>query len=963
MAGFFWSDNFNPEDFKVYRPSEFFRDFKSDHFPEMQNLNPKHSEQISRLFNFLQNNGIPIGIGTNANNHTIFELYLPLISRPDGLPGSTVGVTEESQVGNLYLIDHDAFHHLIGIPGPRLSDLDDPVAAHKKLFSIMLLKEQAATTHSLMAYVREYWNWRDKERSGRERKDFREFNRGIFSMGNLNSAQYVEMFGHFVHGRSIEDSKFFLFFFAAARTEKARLAGVPLGGPDTYPLTGVKLESWLFKMTFPIIEPLYARYREVGYKGFEAYSEAMTNFMLQPWYVEWADRFQFGIPLDELMQRSLDHLEGLRTGKLLGDTEAVSNQEFDRRFLVHEIALFGRRIAELREMGRRGQSKSDFSYSDDQKLSSLFESSAQLHDQLKKISELQLSETSLEFHRMKLNQVIEAADLMFPIEVWLPQEYREPFLNYSRYWRDMTGVLVPRYGHNSGALSTTELKNFISARRLASKSFHDRQKWKFREWFESTQFGKPEFWRIENEMADDYERNQAREPAVEFRTEFNRDENVYQERLEDLSRAIEIQIDSVLVPQISEVRGLSSSYRANLFQVLNDSKMIVGAALSSLRVAYEYTFINPEPSKSSARIFGAQEHRFNVLVDKLYEILFDLSLSIQKQESSRKLLKFVAKLKTMNAEFRDLRSPFEVSTLKDIKAILPNRSFRWTVFLDSLWTLSRKSSDSLIDSLHKVIQPFRFIRTNALTPTRISGWNPAEAPEGPAHYVLALNHDQGLLEIPLAYSVFESLGVERVYTLTTKKAFGRFPAGRIPGENVVYIEDDKPLDEIVRRILKSEKSRVGILICPEGALPSMAASTPLAAKAGGFVLARKLARALAGKIPVYLLNGIFNGHEHFTSEVPVPLELVLQDPMEVPTSEISRNDEWVKEARLKFENLVNIHRVIHQPDLINPRIASATNFPVSDALRPYVPISRWFNGKVFSSCSNAVRKLHGLKPL
>lgn len=913
--------------------------------------------EIIRLFNYLQNNGIPIGIGTNSNNHTIFELYLPLISRPDGLVGPTIGLTQESRVGNFYFIEHDAVHHVVGIPGPRLSDLDDPQAAHQKLFEIMLLKEQVASTHSLMDYVRHYWNWRDGQRSGYERKEFLEANRGLFSMGNLSRAEYVEMFGHFVHGRTWEYAKFIWKHFSAKETQKARLAGVPLGGPDLYLFLGTQIESWLFKFLFPVIEPIYARYREVGYKGFKAYAEAMTNFMLQPWYVEWADRFKFGIPLDDLKKRSLDHLEMLRTGTPLGDENFINNLEFDRRFLGNEIALFGRRVAEMREMALRGHSHPEFAYSDDQILSGLFETAAELHDELKMVSETQLSESALEGYRERLRQLMSAAETSFPMDKFLPQEYREPHVDYSRYWRDITAIMVPRYGHNSGALSTTELTNFISARRLASKSFYHRIKWKFHDWLAHTQIGKPDIWQIENEMADDYERSQENAKAIEFKTEFQEGENVYIQRLDDLARAIEIQIEKVLIPQVGEVRSLSAVDRRMLYGALKASKTLSALGLNSLKVAYSYTLADPGASKASAKLFMSKERRLNIFVDRLYSILYKMALDIQMQKGSGKLLSQVAILEKMNAEFRDLTQPFESSVMEDLKAIVPNRLYRYPFMLDASIGLFRKSSESLIDGLKRAIMPFRFLRAKSAVPAKLTGWETKKAPQGPAHFVLALNHDQGLIEIALAYSVFEALGIDKVYTLTTKKAWERFPKGKMPGENVVYIEDGKPLDAIVNRIQKSQKERVGILVCPEGILPSMSASTPIAAKPGGFVLARKLARAFQNKIPVYFLSGIFNGHEHYTSHDVVPLELKLEEPVLVPTHEISKDDEWVNKTRLRFENLVNERRVIHQPDLINPRRASRTNFPVSGDLKTYVPISSWFKGSVFKTCSDALRKI------
>lgn len=926
----------------------------------MKALSPQQWDEMRRLMNFLHNNGIPIGIGTNTNNHTIFELYLPLISRPDGLVGPTIGITKESRVGNLYFIAHDAVHHVVGIPGPRLKDLDDLPAARKKLFEIMLLKEQIATLHSMSIYIPAYWNWRDKDRHGRDRPDFVDANHGLFSFGDLPQDKYVDMIGHFVHGRSIEYGKILGKYIDPKTIRNARRIGVPLGGPNLYQWIGLGAESWFYKLAIPIAEPILARYREVGYLGFKAYSQAMADFMLQPWYVEWADRFKFGVPLDELYDRAKGHIEDQKAKRPLGDEEKVSEQIFERRALMNEVALFGRRVAELREMGRIGKSKSDFNRADDQRLGALFEASVDLHEDLAKPESHLLSSSQLEYLRGRLSKLMSGAERLFPLDSYLPHEYRQAFISYKNYWRDITGLLLPRYGHNSSALSTTDMQKFISDRRDTTRSYYAGIKWKFREWLETTQFGKPDFWNLQNAMADDYEQTQKSEASVKFKKEFASDDLVYLHRLDDLSKAITFQIKEVLLPQIIDSRQLNVDERRFIIEELLSLINKTGIALSRLEEAYGAAFLSETVRSGEAKRFMEREMRLNVYMDRIYAQLFKLAQNLQLKESASTLNAIVLKLRKVDAEFHERSTPMASTASENIPQVLPNRHHRAAALFDATKALLGRSADGLVDVLNKAIIPFRYMRPTGRSAVRFAGWDPRTAPQGPAHFILHLNHDQGLMEINMAYEVFETMGVERIYTLTTKKAWGYFPKGRIPGENVVYIEDDKPIDQLVKRIQASNRGRIGIMVCPEGILPSMYASMPIAAKPGAFVLARKLAAALKGKIPVYSIFGIFNGHEHFTSDKAPPLTLNLEPAELVPTDALSPNDSWVQKARRAFENLVNIERVVRQPDLNHARRATSTNFAVSSDLKPHTRIGEWFNGNLFSRCGAVVRNLKGL---
>jgi hypothetical protein len=250
-----------------------------------------------------------------------------------------------------------------------------------------------------------------------------------------------------------------------------------------------------------------------------------------------------------------------------------------------------------------------------------------------------------------------------------------------------------------------------------------------------------------------------------------------------------------------------------------------------------------------------------------------------------------------------------------------------------------------------------------ISTAKFTGWKPTPSSKE-NHYILNLNHDQGLLEIHLAYETFHALDVEKIFILTTKKAWKFFPKGNRPGEEVVYIEDEKPLDLLLQRVLSVTDKKIGILFCPEGQLPSMAGSTPITSKPGAFVFARKLAASLAAKNSnekLLMVNGIFNAHQHFTSQQAVDLELNLSEPIVVPSQELTKDDAWIQEQRLQFENLANERRSLSFIDFIQPRRVSETNFFVSGPLKAYLPISQWFRGSIFTDCAARLRSLGQLR--
>jgi len=642
---------------------------------------------------------------------------------------------------------------------------------------------------------------------------------------------------------------------------------------------------------------------------------------------------------------------------LVGDEKAVSNSEFEKKFLQHEIAFFGRRISEFREMGRIKRLQ-NFSSQADQRALLLYEQAAVLHDRVKRMD--RSDSDILKSLRSELSGLMTEAENQLSLDEYLPTHERQPYIQYQDYWRALTGLLIPRYGHNSGALGTTELKNFITFKRNAETSVLPRVKWNFLEILHRTQIGRPELWKIQQDLADDYEKTQGASETFKFSTRNDISGSVYLRKLSDLAKSIDFQVEKVLIPQFLENRELSAQEKESLFKTLREFSLSISSLVSSMDLNYRDIYLNSNPSSGRVAQLRDRESRLNIYVERALSIVWDLVKLHQAQAKAKKMsskLEALTKLMEQNA---DLESKVSASLSEDMRQIFPNRHFRWQAIAELSKNLLGRSEPSMLDMINRSVRPFRFMRQNQQASAKFVGWKP-EITKEKAHYVLNLSHDQGLLEVHMAYQTFEALGVEKVFVLTTKKAWGKFPKGKIPGEEVVYIEDEKPLDELVKRILESTDKKVGILFCPEGLLPSMFASPPVTAKPGAFVFARKMAAALPPTQKLYMINGTFNAHDHFTSVKPADLELTLYNPILVPRTQFQKADPWVRHQRFHFENLANAGRLRDAIDFIRPRLASQTDFPVCGPLRSYVPIAEWFGGDIFTDCARRLRALGKLK--
>ena len=119
--------------------------------------------------------------------------------------------------------------------------------------------------------------------------------------------------------------------------------------------------------------------------------------------------------------------------------------------------------------------------------------------------------------------------------------------------------------------------------------------------------------------------------------------------------------------------------------------------------------------------------------------------------------------------------------------------------------------------------------------------------------------------------------------------------------------------------LQQSEATPSVSYFPEGDQTFWSSHFPVAAKYGGFVMARKAAVKLkeVGR-SVYLISVYMDFWDQMTTSKS-ELRIQAAAPVLVPSHPMSKRDEWVESQKIKFENNVNKTRGTHQVDLKKPQ--------------------------------------------
>lgn len=928
--------------YRFYEPEDF---FNNNDYQNTEASQPKEFAFLQRMVNFLQAEGIAILVGEDANLQGAFDLYSPFIhhsARPH--PVSITG-SENSEVGFLYMDYHDTAHLYAGIPGPRPRDLQRHQEARDQLIRILLKKEQFATSWSFIDFIEHYWNWRYYQRDGGENPDFQTHNRNIYSGTRLSRKENVEAIGHMVHGEFKKYTRLLFRSSSAQEVRAAREAGVPLAGPTIYKRFGHFLEKNFYRWLVPLLEPAFAYVRKGGYKSFLAYSELTADSILQDWYADWAADFEFGMPLDQMEAHVDALLEDMKANRPVGPSQTVDPQSFPLRFFKVELQILGRKIAEAKEVIQKKNKGFEL-----QSLQGFYSEVLEIHNLVRK--KIEDGDLEFETEASEGKRILLELERLFPGDELLDLSEREAFMNYKNFWRNPTGLLLPRFGADNaaGAPDPRNLKSFHKRRRLLQQTRLGRFLYKHfaQLMFPNSPGGyvtKPHLRSIEG-LVDAYDRAQETTEEAPDRV----GEASYAERFELWLLHLNFQIHEVAIPQIVEMPHLHEASKKEIIQQLESFATSIQS--KGEQILEKYTQLG-RPNGELAE----WEFVFTNEVDRGMEAVADLLNAIEKKQRDKKINRALQRIEVNSSpSFRSSHEISAESTLKrNLSIITPTRTKRlymlWKFIKDFRFGINPRP---LAETLHSI--PWSSFLRNQQAEPLWSGFSLKDfKPEENAIYVVAFNHEHALVDGKIGIQISKDIEAQSLKVLTTRGAWPQFTKNSKKDESLVFIQSSNFYRDIVEAAEKT-KGRFVLTTAPEGLMPFWHTQAPLMAKAGVFTIARKLAHAFEGKRKVYLIEVRSNGLANITGAESEAFQVEVREPKLVPSEPVGRSDSWITRTRRNFENWINESRGLRQIDLLSRERDPETGLYKVGRPQSYLSFVQWHGGKAFQSCLQQLKQ-------
>jgi hypothetical protein len=423
-----------------YSPQAYFEDMRKE-YPEMEAINPEKFPFLQAAIAHMISAGVPILAGIEPNYEEKYDLYMSTVARSNAHPNTQMGPDLNSDVGKLYFNEHDIFHHLAGIPGLRMSDLSDPKAL-EKFTRIIFKKEVFASAQTSMLYIPAYWEWREKP-SPEIIDEFRQYNQGFYSTFNpLTPAEHVNLVESFVFGRTWQYLKAIWNGTDTKSIGRAKDLGVPRLAPSLDRYVGRRLDNILISVGSLVVEPIRGYFARVAYKGFSEYTANLAKLVFQPWYVQWSDDFKVGIPLDQLEKRTDNLIDQLRSGAttLVDPDGAPQNLDWNRSFFNTELSLFGRRLAEVREVMKAAAQSEKLSahyQTDLSELNEFYADAVQLHGTLANGADLAAV-------KEQFLSLVSKVETELPVDRVIPFSHRLTGVSYVQFWRNPYAFAMSR---------------------------------------------------------------------------------------------------------------------------------------------------------------------------------------------------------------------------------------------------------------------------------------------------------------------------------------------------------------------------------------------------------------------------------------------------------------------------------------------------------------------------------------
>lgn len=349
-----------------------------------------------------------------------------------------------------------------------------------------------------------------------------------------------------------------------------------------------------------------------------------------------------------------------------------------------------------------------------------------------------------------------------------------------------------------------------------------------------------------------------------------------------------------------------------------------------LSTHYDRTYLG-QGEGFSTNDFHKMESRYSIFLEQSLQKLLTIRRLLKQSKSP---LSEIQSLTLLLDDFKEGR-PTQISMGEHLQTVAPFKSKRAQMIF-RLLASSRFafSKPEVFEWLSGVIKPEDYALSLPQIQVSNEDIENLEFQKEPSVHIFLVNHEAGLLEVLLGANVLDKLQVDQNFLLTFRRVFGLFSGRLYDEKSTVFVEDGKSLKELESRILESfennpEKS-IGLVMAPEGMLPSIAAFNPISVKPGGLILARRLA---AQGVPVKIWVGHFNGYSYLSSEQgSTPFQFQVTGPINVPTDELKKPDPWVDDMRLLVEKILNQSRATRVVDLSTARHRDNTSIPLSCAI-------------------------------
>ncbi len=393
------------------------------------------------------------------------------------------------------------------------------------------------------------------------------------------------------------------------------------------------------------------------------------------------------------------------------------------------------------------------------------------------------------------------------------------------------------------------------------------------------------------------------------------------EAVEDFKASLKDQLQVVFLAALVHNLDVDTPSYLRLKNETERFVKVVGKGLTGLSADYQSQFIENNASPESKARFRYAEINLKwaseIALNSAAQILYDLKVQKQRGLSSR-LKKFAMRLNEMSSQLEKgeaipprmqdefyQRFPIEEGRLKALcsvaAGICQNKRIQNLLRGLSFDGLMRKGTQ--ID------------------------WSEASPLAIPANsaVVLIFNHDNTIADQKLMQIIAERLNIQNNLLTTTLRAWPH--TNLLPFRNYffnresdsVFIEDPEMNRKVMDHLRQEGKGITSVSYFPEGDQAFWSAHFPLAAKSGGFVAARKAAIELQKQNRgVYLVQIQMNFWSQLTGQEEI-LKISVSSPQRVPTTPLSKNDEWVQQRRSEFETIINQERGLYQVDLVNPR--------------------------------------------